>query len=128
MNGPAHAVGSGTAMAIAAFWASGSDETVPKSTEERIATAAAAGGLGALCGSLPDVLEPAIHPNHRQFFHSVAFGVLLGRGLLSLYRWQPDDDAGRLLRALGVVAGGAYLTHLIMDATTAKSIPLVGKL
>ena len=90
--------------------------------------AAVAGGLGALCGSLPDVLEPAIHPNHRQFFHSVAFGVLLGRGLLSLYRWQPDDDAGRMLRAIGLVASGAYLTHLVMDATTAKSIPLVGKL
>jgi hypothetical protein len=35
----------------------------------------AATGLAALCTRLPDILEPATSPQHRQFFHSVTFLV-----------------------------------------------------
>lgn len=31
----------------------------------------AAGAIGAALGKLPALIEPAIHPHHRQFFHSV---------------------------------------------------------
>lgn len=37
-------------------------------------------GLAVLLTNLPDQMEPATHPNHRQFFHSVAcaaYGVHL---------------------------------------------------
>ncbi|HET6630750.1 MAG TPA: metal-dependent hydrolase [Woeseiaceae bacterium] len=128
MNGSAHAAGSGLALAIATYHATGRGQPPELTDEERVATAAAAGGLGALCGSLPDLIEPAVHPNHRQFFHSIAFAVMLGYGLRELYRWQPDEDWQRLLRGVGLIAGGAYLVHLAMDATTAKSLPFVGKL
>lgn len=38
-----------------------------------VAAATAAG-----CGTLPDIIEPALHPNHRQFFHSVLFAAGVG--------------------------------------------------
>lgn len=81
--------------------------------------------FGALLGSLPDVLEPAIHPHHRQFFHSVAFGLMVGWGMHRLYRWQPNVPSYRVARAVGLIAGTAYLAHLLMDAGTPRSIPLL---
>ncbi|MDO9177679.1 MAG: metal-dependent hydrolase [Agitococcus sp.] len=88
------------------------------------------GSLASLLGSLPDLIEPALHPNHRQFFHSLTFASLLISGMKSAYEWQPKphDDAGRMLRALGLIGSGAYLVHLMMDATTPKSIPFLGRL
>lgn len=86
------------------------------------------GGLAGLMGSLPDWIEPANHPNHRQFFHSLLFALGLGYGMKKLYDWHPDDPWYRLARVLGLIAGGAYLTHLAMDACTAKSLPLIGKI
>jgi inner membrane protein len=87
------------------------------------------GGLAASCFTcLPDCIEPAIHPNHRQFFHSIAFAVALGAGLVKLHGWKPETSQGELLRKLGMVAIGGYLIHLALDATTAKSLPLVGRL
>jgi inner membrane protein len=80
-----------------------------------------------LLTKLPDLLEPATSPSHRQFFHSLVFAGLLGVGLHKLHGWQPDDDGGKFVRWLGLIAGSAYLIHLAMDFTTAKSLPLVGK-
>jgi membrane-bound metal-dependent hydrolase YbcI (DUF457 family) len=86
------------------------------------------GAAGALLTSLPDKLEPAIHPNHRQFFHSVL--VLAGVGYLTYqaYNWKPTTDWEQILRWLVIIGGVAYVTHLALDACTAKSLPLVGKL
>lgn len=87
----------------------------------------AGAGLAAVATRLPDVLEPALHPNHRQFFHSVAFAALIAAGWRKLYEWQPQDDGERLLRTGLMVCAGAYLCHLALDAMTAKSLPLLGK-
>ena len=87
-----------------------------------------AAGMAASCGTLPDVLEPALHPNHRQFFHSVLFAVGLGVTLYNVHQWEPDTDTGRLVRGLTLIGGAAYLLHLAMDACTRKSLPLLGKL
>jgi inner membrane protein len=88
-----------------------------------------AGGIAAsVLTKLPDLLEPAITPNHRQFFHSVAFASLLGVGLYKLHQWQPEEAADKFWKTLGMVAISSYLIHLALDATTAKSLPLLGKL
>lgn len=34
--------------------------------------------LSAALATLPDFLEPAITPNHRQFFHSITLAAILG--------------------------------------------------
>ena len=83
--------------------------------------------MAALCGTLPDILEPAFHPNHRQFFHSMGFAGILGYGLYSLHRWKPEpgDELGHILKTVGLIAGGSYLIHLAMDFITPKSLPLM---
>lgn len=88
-------------------------------------TIAAAFG-GAVFGPSPDWVEPAYRdPNHRRFFHSVAFAALLALGLREVYRWQPETDGDRVIRGLLLIAGGAYLVHLAMDAMTKRSLPLI---
>lgn len=93
-------------------------------------TSAPLGGslLAAICTNLPDMLEPAIHPHHRQFFHSVAFAAMIGCGMYKLCQWEPQTEGEKLLKSCLLVAGGAYLVHLAMDACTRRSLPLVGKL
>lgn len=80
----------------------------------------------ATLASLPDLVEPAIHPNHRQFFHSVTFAALLAYGLYRVYKWQPENSADEFLKSGVLVAGSAYLLQLAADFLTAKSLPLVG--
>lgn len=84
-------------------------------------------GLGATFGTLPDILEPADHPNHRQFFHSFLFAAVLGYLGYKLYKWNPEEPWQKAARMLGLIAISAYLIHLSMDFVTPKSLPLVGK-
>lgn len=88
----------------------------------------ASAGLAACFGCVPDRLEPAIHPNHRQFFHSLAFGALLIYAGKKIYDWSPEDDLAKAARYVALVGIAAYGVHLAMDALTKKSLPLVGKL
>ena len=85
--------------------------------------------VGALFGKLPDWLEPSINnPHHRQLFHSwLAMGTVV-YGLKRAYEWQAMDTSEAFLRGLVLAAGGAYLSHLAVDATTARSLPWIGRL
>lgn len=79
-------------------------------------------GVGGAAASLPDLLEPASHPNHRAFFHSVAFNSLLAvsirKGWLSPV--LPSDQKGLL-----TISGLAYLSHPCLDAFTPKGLPFL---
>lgn len=84
--------------------------------------------LGAVFGKLPDILEPSAgNPHHRQFCHSILVLTALGAGLKRLYDWQPVDKSLQCLRGMGLIAGCAYLSHLLCDAATPRSLPLLGK-
>jgi len=114
----------------------------------------AVGALGGRLGArVPDWLEPATSPNHRGVMHSAAvgtgLGVVLHRACSSWEQWarskadefeakrQASDDplmnfvylvAEYALRiGVGVPAGmvAGYLSHLALDMTTPKSIPLL---
>ena len=93
--------------------------------EESTARPLVAGGLAYLGGTLPDILEPACHPNHRQFFHSLAFAGMVGHGVYKTWQWEPETKAQEWLRIAGIAIGGAYLVHLAMDAMTPKGLPVV---
>lgn len=118
-NGSDHAAGAFAAVLI------GHAAVEANTTGEVTAAPLASATLGALLGSLPDIIEPAIHPHHRQFFHSVAFGLAVAWGMAKVFEWKPTEPAHRLVRGVGLIAGTAYLAHLLMDASTPRSIPLV---
>ena len=83
--------------------------------------------LGVALTNIPDLLEPAVHPHHRQFFHSVAFCCLVGWGTYELYKWDPDEEWKKVIRFALLVGGGALIIHLALDAITKRSLPLIGK-
>lgn len=119
-NATAHRLGAAIVVGgISAY----SEQQNGENTAKPVAHAALAG----VCGTLPDILEPALHPNHRQFFHSFGLGGLLAYGLYELWQWKPEDELYQNLRTAGLVVGGAYLVHLVMDTSTPKSLPLIGK-
>jgi membrane-bound metal-dependent hydrolase YbcI (DUF457 family) len=76
--------------------------------------------------NLPDILEPATSPNHRKKFHSLAFAAVLGTCLYQLNQWQTETELESLLKGASMLAVSAYLIHLALDFTTAKSLPLGG--
>jgi membrane-bound metal-dependent hydrolase YbcI (DUF457 family) len=84
------------------------------------------GAAAALFTNLPDFLEPATSPNHRSTFHSVACAAFLGMCLHRLNQWQPQTDSEKLMKCVGMLTISAYLIHLALDFTTAKSLPLIG--
>ncbi|OMH28074.1 metal-dependent hydrolase [Motiliproteus sp. MSK22-1] len=84
--------------------------------------------IGGICGKLPDLLEPAIHPNHRQFFHSVALLGTMTYSLKRIYDWEPETDLKKVLRSVLIIGGTAYVGHLVLDSLTKKSLPTIGKL
>lgn len=78
--------------------------------------------LGAMGGSLPDLAEPALHPGHRAFFHSITAAALLMYGCQWLWcnrAATPDQKCAAIFGALG------YATHLIADGLTPKGLPAV---
>jgi inner membrane protein len=88
-------------------------------------TAIVMGAAAACLPSLPDILEPALHPNHRRFFHSIAFALAIAHGMRRVYKWETNDAWERFARGVLLVSGAAYLAHLARDAFTAKSLPLI---
>ena len=69
--------------------------------------------LGGVCSMLPDLLEPAKNPHHRELFHS-----LLALGL----------TAGVLVKSknpLFKTAAAGYVSHLIADSLTPMGLPLI---
>lgn len=80
------------------------------------------GLLGGGIALLPDILEPAVNPDHRGFFHSFAVGACL-LAVNKKIKENPGipDKTKNLLFALS----SAYGSHLALDATTSKSLPLL---
>lgn len=99
----------------------------PVEEQRGIAHPLIGGTASAALASLPDFVEPAIHPHHRQFFHSVLFAGLLGYGVYRAYRWTAETPLQKVLRIAVMLGGSAYLLHLAADALTTRSLPLIGK-
>ena len=90
-----------------------------KITLQGAATSMAAGGL---IGMAPDLIEPPTNPNHRSFFHSLGFLMLLSAGNLKM--WKSNSIPEEVKEALSIMYG-AYGSHLISDATTKRGLPFL---
>ena len=99
----------------------------PEDNQRGIAHPLVGGAVSAVLASLPDTLEPAIHPHHRQLFHSLIFAGMVGYGVYQAYQWQPQTPVQELLRLIALFGGSAYLLHLAADFLTARSLPILGK-
>jgi membrane-bound metal-dependent hydrolase YbcI (DUF457 family) len=84
-------------------------------------------GFRTYCGLIPDYLEPATSPHHRQFCHSAVFAAALIAAMKKLYDWVPATSGHAFLRDALLSIGFGYLAHLGADATTAMGLPLIGK-
>lgn len=82
--------------------------------------------LAAKLTKLSDILEPFIHPNYRQFFHRIAFTSLLFIAGYKAYKWKPDSPLEEAIRFALMLGIGAYGVNLLLDASTPKSLPLIG--
>lgn len=150
-NGRAHAIiGAGIGGAAGLYAAQGE----PDYAQILVALGAIFGGRAG--GRTPDLLEPAIHPHHRDFFHSATAGsVLAWRGsqaysaarqtlladaarLRSEREMLPLDDSRRawlgLAEAANYLAFGAmlgfvvgYLSHIAADLSTARGVPIMSR-
>lgn len=117
MNRTAHVTAGVAVSAAAAAFA----EKPPENLSELFALLIA-GGTGA---RLPDLIEPASNPNHRAFFHSAVVLTAAVYCAYRLWQWEPEDDAEKILKWLGLGLTIGYVSHLALDATTPKSIPLI---
>src|SRR3989344_7686238 len=71
--------------------------------------------LGAGAGILPDMLEPATNPMHREFFHSVVVGGGLAYIVKNIIN-NPDIDNST--KEVLITLCGGYGSHLFLDAST----------
>ena len=78
-------------------------------------------GAGVLMASLPDLIEPAIHPNHRAFFHSTVFNGFLIFALKQAWIGQQSPEEKIAVTTLGF----AWLSHPCLDALTPKGLPII---
>lgn len=84
---------------------------------------------GTFFGKLPDILEPALNnPHHRQFCHSLVVLSAVGYGIKKAYEWQPENDFSSLVRGAVLFAGGGYISHLLLDVVTLRSLSIFGKI
>lgn len=86
------------------------------------------GSLASILTNAPDLIEPAIHSHHRQFFHSIAVAGLIGMAGKQAYEWNPEEDWQKAFREFLLIGCGAYLIHLALDACSSRSLPLLGKM
>lgn len=107
---------------------------LPRDKEEHLLDVIAemffTGSAGSIAGILPDILEPAESPNHREFFHSVGFGALLGYGEVKVVQYLVTefdslDNMERFLLILAASSIIGLLLHLAMDGFTPKGLPLL---
>lgn len=79
-----------------------------------------AGIAGAI---LPDKIEPAFHPNHRAFFHSFTSGGGVTYSIKKVATEPASIHSDFRYPVLAFLLG--YCSHLVLDGTTPKGLPLI---
>lgn len=121
-NGLAHAVTGGlSGLSV--------DLLDPDRSDNPAASPLVATAVGGFFGKLPDILEPALNnPHHRQFCHSLLVLIAVGYGVKKAWEWEPKDSFEEVFRVIALCAGAGYISHLVLDGFTPRSLPLLGKM
>ncbi len=77
--------------------------------------------VGGVFGLLPDLIEPASHPNHRSLFHSVAALA----GLMYVGSRVLSSSLDKKAKSGITVMLASYTTHLLLDLMTPKGLPVL---
>jgi len=121
-NGKVHLlVGTGLAVAADFLWQHSQMANDPDRKFDW-GELAIVGLCGGVVGLLADILEPAVHPHHRGFFHSIVFAALMV--------WALVRFGGKLTGLAAVfcaIMTLSYFSHLFLDALTPRSLPFIGK-
>lgn len=70
--------------------------------------------------TIPDLLEPAVSPNHRSYFHSKRFFKLLSVCLAMILVYSSFIDSIGYFYFFGVLG---YQIHMVCDSVTYKGMP-----
>lgn len=84
---------------------------------------AACCSIGVAFAALPDVIEPALTPNHRSIAHSVVILLLLV-AFVFWYCHDKDNERDQFRKIVVASAAAGYLTHLVADSGTPKGLPI----
>jgi len=84
----------------------------------------ACAGVGTVASMIPDIIEPAITPNHRSLAHSVTAGSALLRFATDRCCTE-NRNWEELQKILWASATAGYLSHLVADGCTPRSLPLL---
>lgn len=94
-------------------------------------------GFGLSTARIPDILEPPINPNHRAFYHSLAFGFLIGfvgtrawkdfqfRRNERLVEGKEQWSIKEYIDVAIMIGCGSIMLHLIMDGFTKKGLNII---
>jgi inner membrane protein len=81
--------------------------------------------LSTVAATVPDVIEPALHPHHRSFAHS--FVTAAGLLRIAVGFCDPNNsDWDPWQKTLWASATAGYLSHLAADGCTPRGLPLLG--
>lgn len=80
------------------------------------------GLAGGVAGLLPDLIEPATSPQHRQIAHSVAALLI---SISSVSNINQSQYIGQNQKEFLAVLALGYGSHLILDAGTPAGLPLI---
>lgn len=116
MNSDEHIIGG---MVVGAVSEIITQKDLELKNPQRIIAASLLTGFG---GIIPDLLEPATNPNHRQFFHSISFGALVVAGNKKA---QANENLNYETKFLIDSLSKGILTHLGLDSTTPRSLSLI---
>jgi membrane-bound metal-dependent hydrolase YbcI (DUF457 family) len=80
-------------------------------------------GVGLITAGVPDIVEPAIYPCHRQLAHSVTAGGLMTKIAMEKCGGENGWDFQNVLLTVAIAG---YVSHLVLDGCTPRGLPLLG--
>lgn len=115
------AIAGGILNGIKQFNQMQSDPTKAFDFKELIGSVIAGAVASTLTCILPDILEPASHPNHRKFFHSITAYGIVNYFSYRVSNSEFSDDEQNILQC----ALSGYASHLIADSRTPKGLKII---